>query len=80
MAVKQSIINEARIAMYARILRCPVEDNPEDCPLKEVREMPLEERVAWIDSKSDTEIVELYQHHERCLAYKLANPAFLHQD
>lgn len=63
--------------MYGRILRCPVEDQPEDCPLKSVREMSVEERIAWMESKTDDELVELHLHHKRCLAQKLSSPAFL---
>ncbi len=77
MKQKPSFAEEARMAMYGRILRCPVEDNPDDCPLKDVRKMPLEERIAWMDAKTDEEIIELHQHHVRCLAHKLSTPSFL---
>ena len=77
---KTSLAEEARMAMYGRILRCPVEDNPDDCPLKEVRSRPLEERIAWMDSKSDEEIIELHLHHIKCVAAKLADPSFLNKE
>ena len=68
-------VADARMAMYARIIRCPLEITPEDCPLKEIRKMPMEERVIWIESKSDREIVELFQHHVKCLKENLSGSA-----
>jgi len=66
-----SAIEEARMGMYGRILRCPLGGNPKDCPLYEVRKWPVEERLAWLDSKNDEEVVELYHRHSDCLEYKL---------
>lgn len=72
-----SIAEEARIAMSGRILRCPIDDNPEDCPLHEIRKIPLEERIAWLDSKSDEEVVDLYRRHVKCLRRKISeDPRF----
>ena len=65
-------IEEARMGMHGRILRCPVGENPEDCPLHEVRQWPMEKRVAWLESKSDEEVLELYTYHTACLEKKLA--------
>ena len=61
---------EARFAMYGRLLRCPVGDNPEDCPLHEIRKLPMEERLLWLEAKSDDEVITLYQQHIDCLARK----------
>jgi len=65
--------SDARIGMHGRILRCPVgdNDNPPDCPLHEVRKWPLEERIAWLNSKSNAAIIELYACHINCLEHKL---------
>ncbi|MEE9369084.1 MAG: hypothetical protein V3V05_09515 [Pontiella sp.] len=60
-------IEQARMTMYGRILRCPMKVIPEDCPLNKIRTRPITERVEWIESKSDSEIVELYQHHTKCI-------------
>ena len=72
MKLQASIIEEARMGMHGRILRCPLGGNPEDCPLHEVRKCPMEERVAWLESKTDQEVIELYNHHIDCLEQKLA--------
>ncbi len=65
-------IEEARLGMHGRILRCPLGGNPDDCPLHEVRTWPVEKRVAWLESKTDQEVVELYNCHTKCLEQKLA--------
>lgn len=67
-----SSAEEARMFMQGRLLRCPLEDNPKDCPLCEIRKLPLEERITWLASKSDIEVVELYHQHTDCLKYKLS--------
>lgn len=72
MKEKTTSIEEARIGMHGRILRCPVGENPEDCPLYAVRQWPLEKRVAWLESKSDDDVLELYNYHTNCLEQKLA--------
>jgi hypothetical protein len=60
----------ARLAMHGRILRCPHEGNPRDCPLYEIRLLPIEERLAWIDSKTDEELQLLLSYHVNCLDKK----------
>ena len=61
---------EAWIALHGRILRCPLGGNPEDCPLHEIRKMPIEDRLTWINSKTDEEIKELLMQHIDCLEKK----------
>ncbi len=68
---QQVSVEEARMEMHARILRCPIEENPEDCPLYEVRKWPVEKRIVWLNSKSDEEVVGLYLRHTDCLEQKL---------
>jgi hypothetical protein len=60
----------ARLALHGRILRCPVGDNPEDCPLYSIRQWPIEERITWLKSKTDEEVVALYEQHMACLKKK----------
>ena len=65
-------IEEARLAMHGRILRCPIGDNPADCPLHETRKLPVEDRLAWLESKTDEEVLELYSYHTNCLEERLS--------
>ena len=71
MEEKTTIGERARLAMRGRLLRCPFGDNPSDCPLYEIRKLPLEERFAWLDSKTDEELIDLFFQHARCLEYKV---------
>lgn len=63
---------DARLGMCGRILRCPLGDNPEDCPLYEIRKLPIEERVEWLNARTDEEVTELFALHSKCLEEKLA--------
>ena len=70
--MQTSTTEEARLGMHGRILRCPLGGNPEDCPLHEVRQRSLEDRLTWLESKTDKEVLELYTYHINCLERKLA--------
>ncbi len=61
-----------RTAMHGRILRCPIGGNPSDCPLYEIRQLSIEERMEWLDSKSDFELTALFGYHVKCLERKKA--------
>lgn len=62
---------EARFALYGRVLRCPLGGNPSDCPLHDLRRLPVEKRIAWLESLTDKEVIDLYQQHNACLECKL---------
>ena len=64
-------VQTASLTMHGRILRCPIENNPDDCPLHTVRQLPIGERVAWLKSKTDDEVVALYVQHIDCLNKKV---------
>ena len=61
-----------RTAMHGRILRCPLGGNPADCPLYEIRKLPLDDRLKWLDSKTDFELIQLFGYHMKCLDEKTA--------
>lgn len=71
--LEPDIVEEARIGMHARILRCPLGGNPQDCPLHEIRLRPVEDRIAWLNGLSDAEVVATFDRHKDCLENKLEN-------
>ena len=71
MGKQKTDIEEARAAMHGRILRCPVGENPKDCPLHEIRKRPIEERLVWLAAKTEEEVLEMYSYHINCLERKL---------
>lgn len=71
MSSNNNLALEARFAMYGRLLRCPLGDNPEECPLCDIRKLPMEKRITWLESKTDQEVIELYDLHSACLTHKL---------
>jgi hypothetical protein len=60
-------VEEARMSLHGRILRCPLDQISEDCPFHSIRKLSIEERLAWLESKTDQEVVDLYQQHILCL-------------
>jgi len=71
MGISKDLAEEARFALHGRILRCPLGGNPSDCPLHELRKLPVEQRIAWLESKTDEEVIDLYHQHNACLECKL---------
>lgn len=71
MEINPDLVKEAEFALYGRILRCPLGGNPEDCPMHELRKLPVGERIAWMESHTDEEKIALYEHHNQCLKRKL---------
>lgn len=69
---KETKVEEAWIGLHGRILRCPLGNNPEDCPLHDIRKMSVEDRLAWLNSKTNKEVLELFGQHIDCLEHKSA--------
>ena len=71
MELDKDLAEEARLALHGRVLRCPLGENPIDCPLHDLRKLPLEERFIWLESQTDEEAIALYEQHKACLKCKL---------
>jgi hypothetical protein len=71
MEINSDLVEEAKFALHGRILRCPLGGNPEDCPLYDLRKLPVEERIAWLESQTDEELIDLYEQHNQCMECKL---------
>ena len=62
---------EARLALYGRVLHCSEEEeNPEDCPLHELRQLPVEERMTWLESRTDEDVEAIFRYHLQCSTNK----------
>ena len=75
MEISTALVEDAKFSLHGRILRCPLGGNPEDCPLHEIRKLGVEDRIAWLESNTDEEIIALYELHSECLECKLEESA-----
>ena len=75
MEIDTALVEDAKFSLHGRILRCPIGGNPADCPLHEIRKLPVEDRIAWLESNTDEEIIALYELHSECLECKLEESA-----
>lgn len=59
---------EKRIWVKGLLIRCPYGLGKEilNCPFRELRKLPLNERMLRINSLPDEEIAELFQYHQEC--------------
>lgn len=57
------------IKVWAKSLTisCPMEDAKADCPFKDLRALPLPERLSAIDEMSSVRLVMIVKHHSNCL-------------
>lgn len=61
---------DPRTMLFGLIFRCPLGGNPADCQGHAIRELPIEDRIAWLDGLSDEECSQVYARHLDCLAQK----------
>ncbi len=57
--------------MAGLLVACPVtQDNPFDCPLKSVRQLPLRERFRWLDTLRPDQLRAFLNQHGACIVRK----------
>ena len=49
------------------IFTCPMEEELENCPFKNLRVLDIKKRIDFIYSLSINDAVKLYSHHQFCL-------------
>ena len=52
--------------LYGLAFSCPYFDRKDDCPLKEMEQLPLREKVNWINSLSQERKQKLIEKHKNC--------------
>ena len=55
-----------RVFALTLVTKCPFIMERDDCPLREVREAPLNKRMDLINAMSDEEIDIVVEHHTQC--------------
>ncbi len=60
-----------RIWAKGLIVECPLKIQLEDCPLKEVRKLPIEERIDIVDKMPLAELDAIVEHHKACQAKRM---------
>jgi hypothetical protein len=68
----QTRLDYLRPTVVALMVDCPFEPNPKDCPAFNMRQKPLQERVAWVLSMSTEELERFHAAHLECLVRKEA--------
>ena len=58
--------DENRIWARGLLTGCPFKTPLDDCPLKEVRLLPIKERIAKVDTMSNVELETVLAHHWKC--------------
>ena len=65
--------------IYGLIFGCPFNVENDNCPLKQIRQLPLEERVNLIGEMSQLDICDLVEAHSRCLYFRENKKIKLHK-
>jgi len=60
-------MHASRTLAFSLVVCCPVfQANPEHCILCGIRELPMRERVNWLNSLDKDELVSLVATHHQC--------------
>ena len=69
--VKSGEIAQMKGRAAGLVISCPVtQDNPDDCPLHVVRQLPLGERYRWIGTLLPEQMKKLLDQHSECIVRK----------
>lgn len=49
------------------MIDCPMQNPLETCPAKDVRALPLRERLALVKQMEESQLDQIIAHHRRCL-------------
>ncbi len=78
-----TINNEAshkRSLVQGLLTECPLDKPLEDCPAKEVRGFPYEERSVIVVNMSETELDLIISHHRYCFQKRRLDMSFVEMD
>ena len=60
------VVGNIRISMHGLMSRCPMGGNPDNCPLFDVRQLPVKDRISWLEDRSTEEVISLFGYHSQC--------------
>ncbi|MBK1792148.1 hypothetical protein [Persicirhabdus sediminis] len=65
----QHEVDDLKSIIFGLTIACPFSPNdaPSHCQLREIRKLPLAERLAWMKQLTDEERLQFYQNHLQCL-------------
>ncbi len=49
------------------MIDCPYGKPLDECPAKSIRQLPIKERIAFVDAMDEHAVDEVLAHHKRCL-------------
>jgi hypothetical protein len=52
-------LNNSRVMLIELIDECPLVVNPNDCPLHERRQLPMDEKVKWVNPRSNDKCLQI---------------------
>lgn len=67
MPTEVATIHDYTARLMGLAMVCPVSsENPTDCPLHEIRHLPLAQRFAWVKARTRQEAENLLSYHQHC--------------
>ena len=51
---------------YCLIFKCPKDEESKNCPLSEIRKLPIDEGLEKINDMKLRELIDLYEYHKNC--------------
>lgn len=58
---------QKKIWVKGLLIDCPIGISLENCPAKDVRSLPIDERLKLVDSMDESQLDQIISHHRSCL-------------
>jgi hypothetical protein len=65
--MQELTIEDQKIWVKGLMIDCPMGKALDTCPAKEVRAIPLRDRLKLVDEMVDEQLSQIIAHHKRCL-------------
>ena len=60
-------MDELKNSVYCLIFKCPKDKENENCPLSEIRKLPIDEGLEKINEFKFRELMDIYKYHKVCI-------------
>ena len=63
----EQYFSDIKIWVKSLTVACPMQSAQSDCPVKDLRDLPLAERLSAVDEMSTVHLKMIITHHSKCL-------------
>jgi hypothetical protein len=61
------LFRDSRIWLKGLVMACPFQSPLPECPLRDIRTLPVSERLKWANGVDKQRVGSIITHHKKCL-------------